>query len=509
MRVIEGALHAAREHIDVGEDDAYDRARLVRAELALDMLRNGGRNSARIDALEHRLDAEQATLRAGCDAALVHLRDEIATTRRAARDDVGSALEPLIESYRRIATCHEDEGRRSEAAMVLTELIDTVTTAVEQGTASLDDASRRQVAEAFHARGQLVEAAHAVGNAAGDYEAALAWYDDMDQDPITAEAMMRLRLKLGNLYMVAGERQAAKLSYEALVSLNEQLAQGERSVTHDGWLRYAYGRLGEIAALEGDFSRARTHLERELEVAWSSLHRAPSDYGRRAVASVFLRLGRLEMELGKRDVARTRLFQGLSAILEMKDVHDVFDDERMKALLAEDLATYFGVLGELEQQDGNFNGARAHYEHALQLLRQRVDEDPNDVGSRLALADSLERLADLWMVIDEPDQAMVSLDLRVKLLSELLAKHDARDASRVHLVHRLARAHIDALHACLVQGTIEAGGAHLGAARALVDSLEPGQRKLLAKQHAELVDAIEEMEEVIALPIEGLRPNGP
>lgn len=499
------ALQLAQDRLVDDASDSRYRARLARAEISLHLLRNGGRRTSHVEALEHRLLAEQAMLKSGCDAALPHFRADISITRKALADRPASSLRSLLHAYQRVATCHNSRGRRHEALVALTELLDTITTANDQGAVYLDDDSRQQLAQAFHARSRLVEGSEAIN----DRVAALELYEAIARpgDAAAIEATMTLHLELGELYMAAGDRPAAKRSYEALIVLDAQ--RDPKGRTHERTLRLALGRLSEIAALTGDFARAREHLQQELDATWSSVLVAPSDAGRRDVASVFLRLGRLELELGNRDAARTRLLQGLSAVLEMKDLYDVFDDGSMKTLLTEDLATYLGVLGELEQQDGNLDAARGYYERALQLLRQRVLEDPESVGSQLSLADSLERLADLWMALDEPEQASSSLEVELKLLRGLLHEQGEQGSSRADLVHRLAWVHIDALHASLAGGSVEAGGAHLEAARVLVASLEPSEQELLAERYVELVDAIDEMEMVMSLPIEGLRANDP
>jgi tetratricopeptide (TPR) repeat protein len=135
--------------------------------------------------------------------------------------------------------------------------------------------------------------------------------------------------------------------------------------------------LADVLAAQGDYSTARRHLERALEIEAG----IQGTQNHADIVASLLELAQLLRAQGNLDAARLQL----ERVLELEaEIYGTRDHPSKAGTLYE--------LGQVLQEQGDFDQARRHLEHALELLTRRfgTQEHPAVAGMLYSLAQVIQ-----------------------------------------------------------------------------------------------------------------------
>lgn len=464
MNRIDGIMHDMAASIE----DSRVRARSPRTLLATAMLFEEILRRQQLPppvarALQSRVEGDATSARGSCKAAAPHYRKAIDDLLPGFLDDATSRHFGFLHyTYFQLAACVAREAGPTNALGVVTEYLEILgkMDVLDVENQALHD---KHTAEAMILRGDLLYELGDNENAAFAFEASLPLLEH--------ERTLSVKLKLANMHMLTGELTLAQDHLESVRKTLEEDVAVVSDRVRNRLLRNCLGQLAALNALVGKYDESRAALERELHLAWQYFRHWDESYEfRRTVASLYLKLGELELAARDWDNARTRLQQGASLILELKDLHEVFDDSRSSARLSLDLGLFMGAFGDLALEVGGPAEAMTYYRRALDLNEGAAagsigQEEIND-----ALAISLSRLAWCQVLLLDFASAVDLYRRESAVLRELLAQKAEDFSLKIRLGVALARI-VDGYHAL---------GKTEEAARALQDAVDllqdlPGQ----------------------------------
>lgn len=238
---------------------------------------------------------------------------------------------------------------------------------------------------------------------AGDLDAARREAEAIIADAVDQAARARASYILGELARVGGAHDEARDAYGFVIQVEEALLKADRSNPHAArWLARARGRIAELDADAGDFTRARTGAEGALamlKAVAAQISETPPVAA--DIADAELRLGALELDASEPDSARRRFAQAIGRyealiLLEPKEPH-------WPGVLADSWA----LAAEADYVRGDAPAAREAMDKALSL---RVKLANADVNERWALAGLWRVRAALLAALEDDDGAAHALE---------------------------------------------------------------------------------------------------
>jgi class 3 adenylate cyclase/tetratricopeptide (TPR) repeat protein len=180
---------------------------------------------------------------------------------------------------------------------------------------------------------------------------------------------------LGDVYATVGRHEDALAQHMAIIN-----APG---VTADV-ARRAHRKRGNVLEKQGQYAAALEELDRAMTIARSGV----AGISPLAIPLINADIGLVRQRRGEYDLAIAACEDGLAAI---KDDPASFDDEMIEARLHSTLGATYGMRGDYQR-------ARHHFEHSLQL-RTEVDDLPGMVVSH-------NNLGYLWQLQSEYERAI-------------------------------------------------------------------------------------------------------
>ena len=217
-----------------------------------------------------------------------------------------------------------------------------------------------------------------------DYHKAVAWQEKLveqykmkyeeNPDKYNASSVIFALQNLGNDYYALGRILLAQKAYTEMSSFSESFANKYKELYFVRCQSVSYGKLGDIARVEGDLAKAKMYYELSYEIANKN------------------------------------------------------NDETVKA--KRDLSISCTRLGDIEKDEGNLHKAREYYEKSL-TIDKKLAEDLATIETRRDLSTSYNRLGDITKAEDDLDAAyeyyMLGTEIRYALLKETGLSSAARD----------------------------------------------------------------------------------
>ena len=237
------------------------------------------------------------------------------------------------------------------------------------------------------------------------YQAALAIAQDLARRmPESAQAARDLSVshnKLGDLYVLGGDLDAARDAYQAALTTRQDLA---RRMPESGQaardLSVSHNKLGDLYVLDGDLDGARGSYQAALAIA-QGLARRMSDSAEAArdLSISHNKLGDLHVESGDLDAARDAYQAALSTRQGLA--------RRMpdSAEAARDLSISHNNLGDLYTQSGDLDAARDAFQAALAIAQGLARRMSDSAEAARDLSISHNKLGDLCTQCGDLDGA--------------------------------------------------------------------------------------------------------
>jgi predicted ATPase len=191
----------------------------------------------------------------------------------------------------------------------------------------------------------------------GDYPAALAQLDRAEKSVQDQAELAEILLEMGMVYYQQGEYSQAKTQLERSLAVLQE--SNNQALLSDAWRS-----LGSIFYSLGDYPTAQSHYERSLALSQAASHKPGS-------ASSLNNLGNLAYRRGDYDTAQARYQESLALRREMGDVGGI--------------AAALSNLGIVPFHQEDYETARRYWEESLQLRRA--------LGDEATLGHSLDNLA--------------------------------------------------------------------------------------------------------------------
>jgi tetratricopeptide (TPR) repeat protein len=227
--------------------------------------------------------------------------------------------------------------------------------------------------------GQAARAVYANEEAIQYYGWALDALAGDDADPRAWSA----RDALGDVYATVGRYEEALAQHGTIINAPDVTADVARR---------AHRKRGSVLEKQGQYAAALEELDRAMTIARSGV----AGISPLAISLINADIGLVRQRRGEYDLAIAACEAGLAAI---KDDPNSFDDEMIEARLHSTLGATYGMRGD-------YQGARHHFEHSLQL-RTEVDDLPgmvvshNNLGYLWQLQSEYERAIEHYRVAEE------------------------------------------------------------------------------------------------------------
>lgn len=206
----------------------------------------------------------------------------------------------------------------------------------------------------------------------------------VSKKPDDALAQRDLAIALGSLGFVQfniGNYPAARASYGQSLTLMEALCK--RDPTNQEWRRLlgsAYANISDVQVIEGKAALALESAEKSRTIAQDFANQFPGDATRYDLVGRHVRIGDLQMSLGRSSDA-AKSYQDALGLLE-----PIIKANPTVESGYSDLVLIHAKTGQLLHATGDLSGAIKNYEKARSVAKARFKKDPANIYWKRTLA---------------------------------------------------------------------------------------------------------------------------